>query len=394
MTTDFLIIGGGIIGLSIARELRKRHERATITVIEKERRVGEHASGRNSGVLHAGFYYSSDSLKARFTRVGNARLTEYCERKALPINRCGKLVVTKNADELPRLDELYQRGIANGVTLEMVDAAGARRIEPRARTHERALWSPTTASVDPMAVMESMLADARTERIDVRSGTAYRSLRGDTVTTTDGSIAAGHVVNAAGLYADRIARDFGAGTGYRMLPFRGLYLCSSESPGALRTNLYPVPDPRFPFLGVHFTVSVSGSIKIGPTAMPALWREQYSGLSNFSAGEFVQTLLHGALLIGSDRALRHHATNELRKWSRAHIVREAGALATGVRMEDFQRWGRPGIRAQLVDSSGKLEMDFVVEGDARSTHVLNAVSPGFTCALPFAEYVVDRMEKQ
>jgi (S)-2-hydroxyglutarate dehydrogenase len=394
VTVDYLVIGGGIMGLSIARELRRRHARATITLIEKEQRLGEHASGRNSGVLHAGFYYSADSLKAKFTRAGNAQLSEYCDRKGLAINRCGKLVVAQGAEDLPRLDELHRRGIANGVALEMIGAADARRIEPRVRTHERALWSPSTASVDPVAVMNALMADAVTEGIEVRSGTAYRSLQGRTVRTTTGAIEAGHVVNAAGLYADRIARDFGAGARYRILPFRGLYLHSSEKPGALRTNIYPVPDPRFPFLGVHFTVNVAGGIKIGPTAMPALWREQYSGLSNFSAAELAQTLTRGALLIGRDGALRRHAAKELMNWSRAGIVREASALATGVRVEDFQRWGRPGIRAQLVDTRGKLEMDFVVEGDARSTHVLNAVSPGFTCALPFAEYVVDRMEQR
>ncbi len=358
---DFLVVGAGVIGLSLARELRRRHPDATIAVIDRETTLAAHASGRNSGVLHAGFYYSPDSLKARFARVGNERLTAYCLERNLPIRRCGKLVVARNEDELPRLDELHRRGIANGVSLSMITAAEAREIEPRARVFERAIWSPTTSTVDPRAVMESLLRDARAERIDVRFGTAWH--RG---------MQAGFTINAAGLGAVRIARELGFARKYRMLPFRGVYLYSSEPRESLRTHLYPVPDPRFPFLGVHFTVTVDGTIKIGPTARPSLW--------------------HGAMLLLTQPDLRAHAIEELRKSSRRHIVTLAATLAENVRVSDYTRWGLPGVRAQLYDTrKHALEMDFVLEGDARSMHVLNVVSPGFTCALPFAEYVVDQM---
>jgi L-2-hydroxyglutarate oxidase LhgO len=358
---DFLVVGAGIIGLSIARELRRRNSSATITVIEREPTLAAHASGRNSGVLHAGFYYSPDSLKARFTRVGNERLTAYCLERKLPIRRCGKLVLARNEEELPRLDELHRRGLANGVTLSMIGAAEAREIEPRAKAFERAIWSPTTSTVDPRAVMESLLRDARAERIDVQFDTAWRR-----------DMQAGITVNAAGLGAVRIARELGFGRQYRMLPFRGVYLYSNEPRESLRTHLYPVPDPRFPFLGVHFTVTVDGTTKIGPTARPSLW--------------------HGALLLLTQPELRAHAIEELRKSSRKHIVGLASSLAENVRVADYTRWGQPGIRAQLYDTRKRtLEMDFVLEGDARSMHVLNVVSPGFTCALPFAEFVVDEI---
>ncbi|MGZ5473102.1 MAG: NAD(P)/FAD-dependent oxidoreductase [Thermoanaerobaculia bacterium] len=358
---DFVVIGGGIVGLSVARELRRRDPGARIVVLEKEPRVGVHASGRNSGVLHAGFYYSPDSLKARFTRVGNERLTEYCVERGLPIRRCGKLVIARDESELPRLDELARRGVANGVTLSMISATEAREIEPRARVFERAIWSPTTATVDPMAVMESLLRDARGERIDVRLGERYRR---DT--------RAGFVINAAGLEAASIARGFGFARSYRILPFRGTYLYSNEAPGALRTHLYPVPDPRFPFLGVHFTVTVDGTVKIGPTARPSI--------------------RHGAMLLLRNPDLRRHAIEEIRKSSPRHIVGLASTLADGVRVEDYTHWGHPGIRAQLYDvRRHALEMDFILQGDESSLHILNAVSPGFTCAMPFAEYVVDEM---
>lgn len=356
---DYLVVGAGIIGLSIARELRRRDAGARIAVIDREATVAVHASGRNSGVLHAGFYYSPDSLKARFTRTGNQRLTEYCIERKLPIRRCGKLVVPRNEEEVLRLDELHRRGIENGVTLSMITAAEAREIEPRAKVFERAIWSPTTSTVDPHAVMESLLRDARDERIDVRFGVAW-----------DRSMDAGFTINAAGLGAVKIARAFGFARHYRMLPFRGVYLYSNEPRESLRTHLYPVPDPRFPFLGVHFTVTVDGTIKIGPTARPSL--------------------LHGALLLLTQPDLRAHALEELRKSSRRHIAGLAATLAENVDVRDYTKWGRPGIRAQLYDTrTDALEMDFVVEGDARSMHVLNAVSPGFTCAPAFAEYVVD-----
>ena len=236
-TPDFLVIGGGVIGLNVARELRRKFPDASVTLIEKESALGQHASSRNSGVLHAGFYYSADSLKARFTRQGNRALTEFCEAKNIPLNKCGKLVVAKNEAELPVLEELLARGKANGVPLESVSEAEAKQIEPRVRTWGRALFSPTTSSVDPAAVMEAMAADARAEGVTLRPGVAYLGRRDGTVRTSAGPFQAGYVVNAAGLYADRIARDFGFSERYRILPFKGLYLYSDEPPGAIRTRI-------------------------------------------------------------------------------------------------------------------------------------------------------------
>jgi L-2-hydroxyglutarate oxidase LhgO len=204
-TTDFLVVGGGIIGISIARELRRRHADLSVTVLEKEPACGRHASGRNSGVLHAGFYYSADSLKARFTRDGNAALKAYCEERGLPLNRCGKLVVAKSAAEHPQLDELLRRGAANGVALESVTEAEAKRIEPRVKTCERAIWSPNTATADPGAVLAAMREDAEREGVHFVLGTAFRRMRGNEIETSQGRWSAGYVVNCAGLHADRIA---------------------------------------------------------------------------------------------------------------------------------------------------------------------------------------------
>ncbi len=395
LTCDFLVIGGGVIGLSIARELRRRRTDARVLLIEKEPSCGAHASGRNSGVLHAGFYYSPDSLKAKFTRLGNERLTAYCEEKRIPLNKCGKLVVAKDAADLPSLDELFRRGQLNGIELQVLTEAEAKSMEPRVKTYQRALFSPRTSTVSPLQVVDAMQQDALHEGIRIQCGMAYRGRNNEKVRTNQDSIEAGYVVNAAGLYADKIAMDYGFSEKYRILPFKGLYLYSDEPPGAIRTNIYPVPDLRNPFLGVHFTITADGKAKIGPTAIPALWRENYEGLGNVNFRELVEVATRGlGLLTGAGFDFRRLAMEEIAKYSRSKMVSLASVLAEGVAERHYRTWGRPGIRAQLLDiTKRKLEMDFVLEGDNRSMHVLNAVSPAFTCSLPFASYVCDRIDK-
>lgn len=395
-SADFLVVGAGIIGISVARELKRRHPDAVVQILEKEPACGRHASGRNSGVLHAGFYYTADSLKARYTRDGNAALRAYCEARGLPLNRCGKLVVARTAADHPQMDELLRRGEVNGVALESITEAEAKRIEPRVKTCERAIYSPNTATADPGAVLDAMRKDAEKEGVRFALGTAFQRRSGNEIVTSQGSWSAGYVVNCAGLQADRIARQFGFAQHYAILPFKGLYLYSDEPAGALRTNVYPVPDLRNPFLGVHFTVTVDGRAKIGPTAIPAFWREQYEGLSRMSPRDLVEIAWRQlGLLVWAGFEFRRLAVEELAKYNRAHLVSLAGQLVEGVRPDHYRRWGRSGIRAQLLDTrTRRLEMDFVLEGDDRSLHVLNAVSPGWTCSIPFAAYVVDTIEHQ
>ncbi len=393
LTTDFLVVGGGVVGLTIALELRRRYPDSSVTVVEKDARWGMHASTRNSGVLHAGFYYGADTLKARLTVEGNRRLTEYCLERGLAVNQCGKLVVAKDESELPGLDELARRGQTNGVRLEPIDEAEVRALEPNARTFERALFSPTTSSVDPRQVVDAYVADARDRSIRLLGGNGYRGRNGSDVILDDGVVAAGYVVNAAGLYADRIARDFGFGERYAVLPFKGLYLYQDPGPQLVRTHIYPVPDLNYPWLGVHLTVTVRGEVKIGPTATPAFWREHYRGVQNFRLAECVEILWREAgLFLKNEFDFRRVAFRELQKYSRSRLVQMSTDLAKGVSRRQFRRWGPAGIRAQLVNVvERRLEMDFQLEGDDRSFHVLNAVSPAFTCALSFAEYAVDQI---
>ncbi len=394
-TSDFLIIGGGIIGLAIARELKARYQDAKITVIEKEASVGLHASGRNSGVLHAGFYYTADSLKARFTRDGNRLLTEYCDEKGITLNKCGKLVVAKNESEDTMLDELMRRGENNGVELEMLDIKQAYEIEPNVKTLRRAIFSPNTSTADPGEVIKAFEADAKSEGIRVVYSQAYKSGTNKAIRTTSENFSANYVINCAGLYADHIAKKFGFSKDYAILPFKGLYLKSDEPAGTYRTNIYPVPDLDNPFLGVHFTIKVDGTAKIGPTAIPALWREQYQGLSRFQLNEMTDIAARSmGLLLRSDFDFKRIAATEILKYSRRRMVSLAKDLVQEINLGAYKEWAKPGIRAQLVDlKKRKLEMDFVLESDSQSMHVLNAVSPGWTCSIPFSAYVVDEITR-
>lgn len=394
-TTDFLIIGGGVIGVNLALQAKRHFPDASVTLIEKEKDCGEHASGRNSGVLHAGFYYSSDSLKAKFTKEGNRLLTEYCTERQLGINHCGKLVVAKNDDELPVLDELLARAQRNQVDLHEVTEAEAKAIEPRVRFHKRALFSPSTASVNPREVMKSLVADAMQAGIDILTETPYLGFKDGVVATGQGHITAGYIINSAGLYADKIAHEFGFAEHYRILPFKGLYLYADDNVAPLRTNIYPVPDLRNPFLGVHHTITLEGHSKIGPTAIPCFWREHYQGIHNFSFTEFMEVIVREAeLFIRNDFGFRNLAFEEMQKAYRPKIVSLASDLVTGVKNEHYTNWGRPGIRAQLLDlRNRKLEMDFKMEGDNKSFHVLNAVSPAFTCSVPFSDYTFQRIRE-
>ena len=388
---DVAIVGGGIVGLALADAWLTRYPSDQVVVFDKEPSLGAHASGRNSGVLHAGFYYAPDSLKAQLTRDGNRLLREFCAESGVEVRDVGKVVVTRGPEELPALDELLRRGQANGVAVESIDASALRELEPLARTHARALWSPTTGVADPQAVITALA-----ERVHARGGHIHLN---EQVTgagpgwlrTRYETFAVGHLINAAGLYADTVAQWFGVGENYRMLPFKGIYLYGNWAPFHLKHHVYPVPDPRNPFLGVHLTVTVAGRTKIGPTAIPALWREDYGRGAGFSMTEAVSiAATYPAFLSSPHHDARGLIRSELPKYSRRHLAAQAAALVPSVRAADFRERGRPGVRAQLFDvKTQQLEMDFVVERADRSTHVLNAVSPAWTSALAVAAHVVE-----
>ena len=393
---DYLIIGAGIIGLAIARELKARFPQKTVAVIEKEADVALHASGRNSGVLHAGFYYSANSLKAKFCREGNQALREYCQTHHLPINACGKLVVATNEEELEGLAELKRRADLNGVELRWMDEQEIQCVDPNARTYKRALYSPLTATVDPVRVCQTMKKENEQNGVDFYFQTKFVARSDGAVMTNRKTFHCSYVINTAGLYADKIAHDYGFGGKYTIIPFKGMYLKYAKNRSDIRTNIYPVPNLNNPFLGVHFTKTVDGAIKIGPTAIPALWRENYAGLKNFRFDEFLSILYYEMkLFVTNSFRFRQLAFAEMKKYAKRYFIRLAQELAR-IDERGFGSYLRPGIRAQLLNKENlELVQDFVIEGDEHSLHVLNAVSPAFTCSIPFARYIVDLiLEKQ
>lgn len=395
MKFDYLIIGAGVVGLSIARELKVRFPASSVGVLEKESEVGAHASGRNSGVLHAGFYYSPDSLKAKLTVEGNRELRAFCAEMGVEVVSCGKVVVAQSPDQIEILRTLHSRGIQNGATVELVSEGELARIEPLAETHEIALWSPNTGVASPARVIEALHESNVSLGVEIRTSAKVKRLKSNSLTLEGGeSITFGHIVNASGLYSDRIAHEQGFGEKYTMLPFIGLYHYAPSLKGTLKSHIYPTPDPRNPFLGVHYTRTSDGSVKVGPTAIPILSREQYSVFENLKTRDALEILLSYPKFAFSG----HHdvwslVKTELPKLSRQHLLSQAAKLTSKIDISAFTVAGKPGIRAQLFDKqAGKLEMDFVVEGDANSTHVLNAVSPGWTTCISFAKYVVDGLE--
>jgi L-2-hydroxyglutarate oxidase LhgO len=391
---DYLIVGGGIIGIAVARELHRHDPDSRILLIEKESDVALHGSGRNSGVLHAGFYYTADSLKARFTREGNAALRRFCREEGLAINPCGKVVVATDEAEDRTLETLMERGRANGVELRWMSREELHERFPEASTWRRALWSPTTATVDPQQVTRRMAEKAGEEGIDIRTECAWLSRPAPGIARTGcGEIRYRRLINAAGLYADRIAREFGFARHYTILPFKGIYLKDAANRSRLSTNIYPVPNLANPFLGVHFTLTVDGAAKIGPTAIPAFWRENYRGMERFNLRELGEVLgWEARLFLRNAFGFHSLALEEMKKYRRSYLLGLAKKLAPAIDIGAYDAWSRPGIRAQLLDTRTlKLVQDFVVEGDAESTHILNAVSPAFTASIPFAEWVVDAL---
>lgn len=397
--SDYLIIGAGIIGLAIAKELNQRYPERKIVVLEKESKVAEHSSGRNSGVLHAGFYYTANSLKAKFTRDGNRILTKYCDDNNLSINKCHKVVVASDEKELEGIYELERRGKANGVNVRIIDEKELSQIEPNAKTYKKALYSPDTSTVNPLEVTTHVYRTLKDHGVQFYLNEGYSAKVDDlTVNSTLGNrYRAKKIINCAGLYADKIARDYGYSKDYVIIPFKGIYLKYTKQDKPIKTNIYPVPNLNNPFLGVHYTVTVDNVIKIGPTAIPAFWRENYKGLSRFSFSELLMILGYEAkLFLTNAFKFRALAYEEVLKYNKKYFVGLATKMVKKIDADGFNEWSKPGIRAQLLNiKTLELLQDFVVEGDRQTIHVLNAVSPAFTSSFPFAKWVVDNyIEKE
>jgi L-2-hydroxyglutarate oxidase len=390
-----IVVGGGIVGLAVAERLGSVDPGLDVLVLEKEPRVALHQTGRNSGVIHSGLYYKPGSKKAQNCRAGKALLEEFCRVEDVPFERCGKVVVATREDELPALAELERRGRANGVDLERIGPERLRELEPHA-AGIAALHVPESGIVDYTAVCERLAA-----RIEARGGkvaTGVRVLglaeqegaapRQVVVRTSRGDEPADVAFNCAGLFSDRIARASGLPWRERIVPFRGEYFeLVPAAHGLVKNLIYPTPDPRFPFLGVHFTRMVVGGVECGPNAVLALAREGYTW-RDVSVRDTFDALTYPGFLRLAARHWRTGLGEVVRSLSRAAFVRALQRLVPDVRAEHLVP-APAGVRAQALDRKGSLVDDFVIEPHAAIVHVLNAPSPAATSALSIARHVVD-----
>ncbi len=393
---DIAIIGAGVVGCALAGELARRF--GGVLLLDKEGSVGFHTSGRNSGVIHSGFNPTPGTLKARLCVEGSRLTRQYCKEQEIPCEQVGTYVVAVEETQVPRLYELKSQGEKNGVPgLEILPIKQMREHEPNVKGIA-ALFSPTGAIVDSQALTRNLAREAERSGATVRLGQEVTHIeeRRDVVevVTTGSKYLANTVINCAGLHADRLAHMMGLGKEYIIAPFRGEYFeVTRPGPPIINSMVYPVPNPVVPFLGVHLTRTVSGTVLIGPNAVPALGREAYRWCE-FSLKDTVEIGRHRAVwkALVKNLALVKIAFNELRhSCSRQHFLREASRLVDGLGPQDLRLGSRVGIRPQLLRSDGFLVEDLVVETSPRSIHILNVVSPGMTSSMAFARWLSNRI---
>lgn len=389
------IVGGGCIGWSVAKHVTEASG-LSVCVLEKEEHLALHQSGRNSGVLHPGFNYEPGSMKARFATEGTRRMKRYCREKGVPLREYGVVVVATSDCEFARLRELRARADENNVETSLLeDAETIREYEPWA-CGQAALHCPEAASVDSQQYVHALARDAIEQGVDPYLGHVVtgvdRTEGGFELTSPKGTITADRLVNAAGLYADELAHELGAGTEYEVIPFRGEYYELTTGPRKhVNSMIYPTPDPELPFLGVHFTRRTDNRVIVGPNAVLAFGREAYHN-TDVDVRELVRLATSPGLrrLLSSPEMLRA-AWDELNKsYRKRRFAAAAQRLVPAVEADDLVR-SYAGNRAQLVSRDGDLVMDPLVVEDGSAVHVLNAVSPGLTSSLPFGEHVAERL---
>lgn len=390
---DIAIVGAGIVGLATAMALTQRRPDLKLAILEKEGRVAAHQTGNNSGVIHAGLYYKPGSLKARMAVEGARRMVEFCQEHDLPYELCGKVVVATSEEEVPRLDELYRRGTANGVPgLQRIGAEQIPEYEPEA-TGVAAIWSPNTGIVDYVAVTETYAQIVQEQGGELRLNTKVLDVHPETgglrIETTQGEVDTRTLINCGGLQCDLLAKMMGDTLGLRIVPFRGEYYeLVPERSHLVRGLIYPVPDPRFPFLGVHFTKKLDGSVEAGPNAVLAFAREGYKK-TDIDPGYLARLLAFRGFWIMASKYWKTGLAEMYRSVSKPAFVRALQVLAPAVANDDIKRAGA-GVRAQAMAKDGSLLDDFSFVEGPRAVHVLNAPSPAATASLVIGEAIAEK----
>ena len=392
--TDLLVIGAGIVGLATALEATRRLPRMRIVVVEKENHVAAHQTGHNSGVIHSGIYYKTGSLKARNCVAGAASMKRFCQEHGIGYEECGKLVVATSEEEVPRLLALHERGNANGVPgLRLMERDEFREIEPHG-SGLRALHVPSTGIVDYTVVAQKyaeLIQQAGGEIVLSARVVGLRADDHDNIAETHaGTFHARYVVNCAGLYSDTITRMAGVETNLEIIPFRGEYYeVRPERRHLIRNLIYPVPDPRFPFLGVHFTRRVNGSVEAGPNALLAFRREGYTGAAP-DLTEAVETLRFAGFWKMARKYWRMGMAEQYRSWVKSAFTKALQKMVPELQDSDLAPGGS-GVRAQAVDANGNLLDDFYFVHSGRMIHVCNVPSPAATASLEIGREIVEMM---
>ena len=397
MTYDIAVIGGGIVGLSFAMQVSERFPRLRMVVLEKEAGVARHQTGHNSGVIHSGVYYKAGSLKARLCVEGARAMVEFCSRHGIAYEVCGKLIVATNPEEIARLDVLFAQGEANGLEgLRLLERAAMLDIEPHVGG-VRALLVPSTGITDYVAVTAKYaeIAAGRGAEVKTSAGVVGFDISGNgvVVRTRAGEFSARYVVNCAGLYSDRLARMAGDDPGMIVVPFRGEYYdLAAPRQELVRGLIYPVPDPRYPFLGVHFTRRIQGNVDAGPNAVLAFQREGYRW-RDFDLGETMEVFMDAGFRAMARRHWRNGLAEFRRSLRKREFVRSCQRLVPEVRMEDMTPGGS-GVRAQAVGTDGALVDDFRFVARERFLHVLNVPSPAATASLPIGREILKMVPEE
>ncbi|HIM47243.1 MAG TPA: L-2-hydroxyglutarate oxidase [Dehalococcoidia bacterium] len=387
---DIVIIGGGILGLSTAMQLLERSPQWRVAVVEKEEELATHQTGHNSGVMHSGIYYRPGSRKAQFCVAGLNNMIKFCEENEIEFQQCGKVIVALHESELGRLQDLYERGTANGVPdLEIVGPERLKEIEPHT-AGVRALWAPHTGIVDFTKVAAAFANKFHQAGGDIFTGAAVKKITRSTgsvsLETTKGTLQAKYLINCAGLYADKVASMTGENVGVRIIPFRGeYYTLRQESHHLVSGLIYPVPDPQFPFLGVHFTRNIKGHVEAGPNAVMALRREGYRK-RDFSLGDSLGNLAYPGFWKMALKYWKIGMGEVYRSYSRRVFLRDLQRLLPEIQNSDLASGGS-GVRAQAVARDGSLLDDFSIIQSGDAIHVLNAPSPGATSSLAIGEHI-------
>ena len=387
---DIVIIGGGILGLSTAMQLLERSPQWRVAVVEKEEELATHQTGHNSGVMHSGIYYRPGSRKAQFCVAGLNNMIKFCEENEIEFQQCGKVIVALHESELGRLQDLYERGTANGVRdLEIVGPERLKEIEPHT-AGVRALWAPHTGIVDFTKVAAAFANQFQQAGGDIFTGAAVKKITRSTgsvaLETTKGTLQVKYLINCAGLYADKVASMTGENIGVRIIPFRGeYYTLRQESHHLVSGLIYPVPDPQFPFLGVHFTRNIKGHVEAGPNAVMALRREGYRK-RDFSLGDSLGNLAYPGFWKMALKYWKIGMGEVYRSYSRRVFLRDLQRLLPEIQNSDLASGGS-GVRAQAVARDGSLLDDFSIIQSGDAIHVLNAPSPGATSSLAIGEHI-------